>query len=230
MAIENIFNYYDKEKQLLEESLKEIEELYNETKNHSDIIKQSRVKGSLTFLEKQTANLVSLKAAKLQIIKELINIKKLSSDYDLKTKTDDISVNGEILGQIFKKLNESDNTGIIEEDYKDLEEDNDIDSLLSKRATELSEKGEIKFSDNDLLQIKSSNKENNEEENGKLCIAKRKNSDKWNFIMMNEFNKIIKIATFPVKSKYQMRFITQDGSKYGVDQNDRMYKVFYLKG
>lgn len=230
MAIENIFNYYDKEKQLLEESLKEIEELYNETKNHSDIIKQSRVKGSLTFLEKQTANLVSLKAAKLQIIKELINIKKLSSDYDLKTKTDDISVNGEILGQIFKKLNESDNTGIIEEDYKDLEEDNDIDSLLSKRATELSEKGEIKFSDNDLLQIKSSNKENNEEENGKLCIAKRKNSDKWNFIMMNEFNKIIKNAKVPDKSKYRMRFITQDGSKYGVDQNDRMYKVFYLKG
>jgi hypothetical protein len=62
-------NLFKEEFTQLDEELKSIDNLYDEVKTHFDKIKNSNSRGSLTFIEKQTSNLVSLRSARLNVIK-----------------------------------------------------------------------------------------------------------------------------------------------------------------
>jgi hypothetical protein len=79
-------NLFKEEFTQLDEELKSIDNLYDEVKTHFDKIKNSNSRGSLTFIEKQTSNLVSLRSARLNVIKEKINIKRTSTDFKYKEK------------------------------------------------------------------------------------------------------------------------------------------------
>lgn len=85
MSDENL-KLFENENNLIDSEINKIDDLYLEIKSHFDTVKNSRSAGTLTFIEKQTANLVNLKNAKLGMIREKINIKKISSDLDYKEK------------------------------------------------------------------------------------------------------------------------------------------------
>lgn len=70
----------------IDKDIAEMEQFYIDTKSHYDGIKNAQFKGSLQFIEKQTANLISIKNATIGMRKEKINIKKIIRDYQFKEK------------------------------------------------------------------------------------------------------------------------------------------------
>jgi hypothetical protein len=72
-----------KELSMLTEALKENDELYTEVKEHYDKVKKGGP-GTLQFVEKQTANLISLKSNKISIIQQIVNTKKVDAETRIK--------------------------------------------------------------------------------------------------------------------------------------------------
>ena len=79
---------YDSEIDLLKQELAELDDLFVETKQHLDLIrnvsKNNRVQGALTFLSNQTNTLVQLKTAKIATIKTMIDVKTRRFQNDVK--------------------------------------------------------------------------------------------------------------------------------------------------
>ena len=69
---------------MLEDELESLDDLYKEAKNDLDNNRRFATRGSNTFIANQTANLISIKEKRLNIIKELTNIKK--TQIDIKAK------------------------------------------------------------------------------------------------------------------------------------------------
>lgn len=95
---------FNEELEIINEELKEIDDLYAEIKTHYDRVKNSSSKGSLTFVEKQTNNLISMKTTKLQYIKERANMKKTLSDLAFKQKNSDKSPDGGMSNAMSEQL------------------------------------------------------------------------------------------------------------------------------
>jgi hypothetical protein len=100
--LEEDFN--DEEILELKNTLNEIEELYKETKNHFDGIKNIRNKSftSLEFLSRQTSNLIDIKKTKLQVLKQISEVKNKSFNQKLIVDK---------LEKEKKELEENNNTG-----------------------------------------------------------------------------------------------------------------------
>lgn len=75
---------------LIDSEITAIDNLYDEVKKHYDLVKNAPSRGSLSFVEKQTTNLVNLKTAKLNYIKQRIDAKKTLTDFKYKDKQIDI--------------------------------------------------------------------------------------------------------------------------------------------
>lgn len=73
---------------MLMEEIQDNDKLYAELKEHFDSVKNSYSSGALTFISKQTPNLVSLKSNKLSAINSLFTIKKAIVELSLKTEDD----------------------------------------------------------------------------------------------------------------------------------------------
>jgi len=145
-------DHFKENKQAIEQAIIELDEFYKETKEHFDIIKNSRSTGSLSFVHLQTSNLISLKNAKFSLLKEQINIKKIESELLLKQDRgiNEDTAEGNIINSIMKKLMEKDETDIQNKVfYSDDDEDHSIDSILEKRINKLEKDGELNFSDNE---------------------------------------------------------------------------------
>jgi hypothetical protein len=93
------------EMKLLNEALKESEELFTEVKTHYDNVKKGG-SGTLQFVEKQTANLISLKQNKLGIIQQMITAKKTDAELKLKiaNANKDDKGNDALLGQLTNQM------------------------------------------------------------------------------------------------------------------------------
>ena len=104
--IDEMKKFFKEELDMLESEIKDTDKLYGELKEHFDEVKKSRGQGSLTFISKQTANIVSAKTAKTALIKELINTKKIIIDSAIKTKTEEENTNNnsELLAQLHDML------------------------------------------------------------------------------------------------------------------------------
>ena len=87
------------EVQMLYQEMQELDNLYNETKQHVDHIKnasrnRAAVPGGFNFIANQTNQLITLKSAKLNAIKSLIEIKNKQFQNDVKLNEVDQKVNG----------------------------------------------------------------------------------------------------------------------------------------
>lgn len=74
----------EKELELLERELEENEKIFNQVKDHYDRVLNSRSQGSLKFISDQTSNVLNIRNNRITIIKEMVNIKKLKADTELK--------------------------------------------------------------------------------------------------------------------------------------------------
>ena len=188
---DNSQNLYDPdmfndELSLIDSEIQVIDSLYDEVKNHYDKVKNSPSRGSLAFVEKQTTNLVNLKTAKLNYIKQRIDVKKVKADFKYKDKQIDIKqstnetnngLSESILNKIMesfgydaKKINESsrklsniDETDIdleLEEalDESDIEMINNISGITNNEVDE-EETNEVIISEEEDIYVYD--KENN---------------------------------------------------------------------
>jgi hypothetical protein len=233
-------SHYKEELDLLNQTLQEIEDLYEETKTHFDVVKNSRTKGSLSFVHLQTGNLISLKGSKFQILKEMVSIKKSIADFSIKQKAADDKTNGDskLIRDIMDALNNRDIhelKGVQFED--DFNLGGDIDSALDSRINSLEEEGKLEFTDNDKAAkyekmggTPSELPSDEEEEEVPVTIQKTKvavrvKDKKWSFVAVNEFGEIVKNASVPDKKQYKIKLMKMDGETVAVDQDDRMYEV-----
>jgi len=77
---------FDDEMEMINKEIDELDSLYSELKGHFDAIKGSQARGSLSFVKDQTSNLISLKTAKLNYIKQKADMKKNITDFAFKEK------------------------------------------------------------------------------------------------------------------------------------------------
>ena len=205
------------ETELINKEISEIDSLYEEVKTHYDALKNSFAKGSLSFIEKQTSNLVSLKTAKSSLIKDRITIKKLCADFELK----DIKANGDsndtsgLAQQIAKEILNAKEDSVVE---NFVQHANEIDEdPLERRIRELEESGSIKYSDNEE-RLKFENRQI------KLIIVKK--GDKWKFVALDGNNKQVKDYPVPKNTDKDIVFKTNtNGTIEAVDENGVYYKV-----
>jgi len=217
-----IIKYFTNEENELNKAIQEIDDLYDEVKEHYDQLKiASRSanggRGILTFIQNQTGNLVALKNSKASLINNKITMKKYAAELSLKQKKDQDSANvsNDIINAIMEKL-EKDNEGVIieQEDYHSNSNESEED-LLDKRLKQLIDDGEIEEDESNI-------------DNAILAIGIR--DKKWHFIGIDEFGKIVKGYPVPDKSQYKIHLEKEsDGTTIAIDQDDRIYKVVKLK-
>jgi len=218
-----IIKYFTNEENELNKAIQEIDDLYDEVKEHYDQLKiASRSanggRGILTFIQNQTGNLVALKNSKASLINNKITMKKYAAELSLKQKKDQDSANisSDIINAIMEKLEKDDENVVIEqEDYQSKSNDENEVDLLDKRLKQLMDDGEIE-------------EDEPNEDNAILAIGIR--DKKWHFIGLDEFGKIIKGYPVPDKSQYKIHLEKDsDGTTIAIDQDDRIYKVIKLK-
>jgi hypothetical protein len=139
---------FQEELDLVNKEIDEIDDLYSEIKNHYNVIKNSHTKGSLTFIEKQTSNLVSIKTAKLNLIKEKINMKRSISEINYKNRqldnkiSSDSNINSIGLESLYAKIatefKYEKNNNFKETDFNDENFDKEI-NINEDEITELKE-------------------------------------------------------------------------------------------
>jgi len=154
----------DTELNLLQEALKETDELYDEVKTHYDVVKKSASKGTLMFIQSQTSNLISLKSNKVSIIQQTINAKKTKAELELKSRKGDEEDSDvrfkhlahELYDVIRQNRNDEDVMNKINgrtELPEEAEEEIDYDELIDSRINELEvteEKSDTETAENDI--------------------------------------------------------------------------------
>ena len=175
---ETLYNsdMFDDDLSLIDSEIQAIDSLYDEVKRHYDLVKNSPSRGSLSFVEKQTTNLVNLKTAKLNYIKQRIDAKKSLTDFKYKDKSIDIKQNAndatsQFNEAIYNKIMESMNynphsftsmkSDISDEDDIDEELENSLDekdlesiNSIIKNDTSGSRNQEEETEDEELIQEK----------------------------------------------------------------------------
>lgn len=226
------FNRFEEELNLINDSITDIDSLYEEVKDHFDAVKNSYSRNSLSFIEKQTSNLVSLRTAKISMIKERINLKKIQADIHYKnerSKTEDGGGNDRLVRDVARYLMENDMAvnqiedsyaGIVGEDivYNQSEKLNDtVDDRLEQRIKELEEQGEITFTDNEV---------SISYEKQSIAIVVLKKGKAWKFGAIDNNGNIIKNYPVPDKADYKITLqYDEDEQLIAVDQNEKIYKV-----
>lgn len=171
--------------------INEIESLYSEIKDHYDTVRNSYARGSLTFIERQTGNLVNLRMAKLNLIKERINIKKICTEFKfkdlqiqekLKDDVEDIDVDS-ILLQLSEKINTISNNKEDNNSRKKELDEEDIDSILDERINDDKINKEI----DSILSFETKDEDNNIDEDSTQIGVDKNNV----FYEINSNNEII---------------------------------------
>ena len=78
---------FNDEMEMINNEIENLDDLYSELKGHFDSIKNSQARGSLSFIKDQTSNLIAIKTAKLNYIKQKADMKKNTTDFAFKEKT-----------------------------------------------------------------------------------------------------------------------------------------------
>ena len=144
--ISQIQEFYESNMAMIDEELEVTESLYTELKNHFDGIKRSTSNGALTFISKQTPNLIALRKNKIDLIKEKNSITKNVIDSSIKLIVEDENDNkdNEILKQLHQMLLSNNPSTYLESMENDNEEitEEDMDNLLEARLEEINSKKE----------------------------------------------------------------------------------------
>ena len=137
---------FAEEIEALNAEIDDINELYDTTREHLEAIKRNIHKGSLTFVQYQTANLVSMKTAKLNLLKEKIGIKKNIVDFRFKKENlakDNENSDFNYIETLKKIAEEQRTTVTAEPKANDLPKnssniDDELDSVLEKNNIDVS--------------------------------------------------------------------------------------------
>lgn len=217
-------NDLDVEYKMLLNELDSLNELYDEAKMRLDKVASVPSRANPVFMASQTSNLISIKEKRLNIIKELTNIKKSKIDIDMKifntnNKLDEIEsgVSKEIL-DIYRLLNKNDKNVLLEEtiENEDNEEeqltDEDFENILNER---LIEEKKNKDEKNKITQTLPS----------EYSIVTTK--DKELYIVDSDYN-IIEDCNFDTSFIHIKEFKEKDGEEYGYDEDGNYYEVVEL--
>lgn len=146
----------NRELELLEEELIENENIYNQIKKHFDSTMKNQYSQS-KFVAEQTTNLMNIRNSRLNIIKEMIGVKKSQVDIQIKDYTATKAEQGEngsnqaLAKEIYNLLKNDTREGSIEKiletanNIETVNNDNntmDDDALLEERIKKIREKKE----------------------------------------------------------------------------------------
>ena len=146
----SIFQHFAAEYNELDQAANELDQLYDQVKEHYDAMLNNRQRGTLNFVQGQTSNLISLKTAKIQLLREKINVKRNVIDYGTKKqmmKKDDTSSVGiamEIMRQLINSDAVSEKPEIIDIESRDITDE------LDEEVKRLEESGEIVYSESEM--------------------------------------------------------------------------------
>lgn len=226
LNIEQLNEEYD----MLKEELTSLDSLYNEAKEKLDGNSKYPTKMNFVFVSNQTSNLISIKEKRLNIIKELTNIKKTKMEMEMKlfqtnNKIEDGETSSSLEAREIFNLIQGINRKELMEDIKNTEEkvmeeefkkDNSKDDELEKVLEE---------------RIKEENRKKDEKNNKKsielpndlrLVVDKDKNiyviDSDYNLLEDEEYNKYkenIVIIDFETINDEEFA-IDNDGNKYEV--------------
>ena len=234
-----VVKYFKDEENELVDAIKEIDDLYDEVKEHYDSLKKASRsanggRGILSFIEKQTSNLVTLKNSKASLINSKITLKKYEADLILKQKKDmdDSKVNNDIVNAILDKIEGQNENIVYEDDYNETSNyDMDEEKLLEERINSLKETGDIKDTVTDEYVDKDNFKlDTDDSDRDDVVLAVYIKNKKWSFVGINDTGKIVKGYEVPDKKGYKMRIHKEeDGTSVAIDQNDRIYTIIRAK-
>ena len=177
--ISETFHLFKEEFDSLQELEDEYDNIYDQVKEHYDAISNTRgVRGALTFISAQTSNLINIRSAKSNVIRDRINLKKSLLEYDFKKNlhNHDNSTTEGIATELLKAII---NNEIIEPKEIVDTEFEEIGRDLTEVVKELEDTGKIKYSEserdlssklnveaviNDLIENEERNKLEMEEE------------------------------------------------------------------
>lgn len=211
---------FEEDLALIDASINEMDELYEEIKDHFDSLKGTYARGSLNFIQGQTGNLISLKTAKFNLIKERVAIKKIQEDLRLKNenaKGDQASADQAIVTELLSKILKTSDTN--KDNIIDIpQESEDSDDELLSRLDSLIDSGDITMSDNDM-RIKF-------EKMGISLVVVKEVDDSWDFIAVDRYDDIVEDYPIPDKSMYNLVFKEDTkGSSIAIDEDGNVYKV-----
>ena len=178
-TVSETFDLFKQEFKSLDELEDAYDDIYDQVKEHYDAIANARgLRGALTFISAQTSNLINIRSAKSNVIRDRINLKKSLLEYDFKKSLhnqDNSTAQGmatELLRAIIN--NEiTDPTEVVDSEFHEIGRD------LGEVVKELEEAGQIKYSEserdlstklnvdaviNDLIENEERNKLEMEEE------------------------------------------------------------------
>ena len=76
-AVSETFDLFKQEFKSLDELEDAYDDIYDQVKEHYDAIANARgLRGALTFISAQTSNLINIRSAKSNVIRDRINLKK----------------------------------------------------------------------------------------------------------------------------------------------------------
>lgn len=212
----------DEEYQMLKDELSSLDVLFGEAKTRLDAVSKTPTRANPVFMASQTANLISIKEKKLNIIKELTNIKKAKMEIETKMFTANNKLEEQASGvsqevlEIYKLLNKNDKSILKQSAIEDEENipveqpsDAEIDKILEAR---LSEGEEIKKQETKKKQVLP-------DEYAIVCTK-----DKELYVIDEDYN-IIEDSGFDTSVIKIVRFDTVEEEEFAYDEDNNRYEV-----
>ena len=158
--ISQIQSYYDDNLKAIDEEIELTEEFYTELKTQFDRIMHSTSSGALTFISKQTPNLITLRKNKIDLLKEKNAVLKniIDSTVRLSVEEEDSSKDNAILKELHKMLLSNSPETYRTEDVEELDEEEaneDMDALLENRFNEIQKNKKEKETKKSAKEMKS---------------------------------------------------------------------------
>jgi len=212
----------DKEYAMLEQELKSLDSLFTDAKSRLDAVSKVPTRANPVFMASQTANLISIKEKKLNIIKELTNIKKSKMDIEAKMFTANNKLEDQTTGisqdvlTLYRLLNKNDKSVLKQNAIEDEENvvveqpsDAEINAILEARLNEgkESEKEDIK------------KKQVLPDEYSIVCTK-----DKTLYIIDEDYN-IIEDSGFDTSVIKIVKFDTIEDEEFAYDEDNNRYEV-----
>lgn len=215
------------ELQYLSKLYNELNDLENDAEQILAEVKSSYAKGSLMFVQNQTSNLISIKKAKSDILRDRIAAKKIK--FDLLTKVNKDKNNGEIniqeqVAAIYNAIKQDNDITInTENEISNIQLDN-LSDKIQERMQKILENKEEELTDNDM-NLKYATL--NIDVQIKLYISKKTKTKNWKFVAVDiDTNEIISDYVLPNKKDFVITFVNIEGETKAIDQNEKIYNIY----
>jgi hypothetical protein len=227
---------------LLYSLLDEVNKFNKELEKKYKAVEGSKTRGISKWTTELINSMLSAKTSKLQILKEISNIKKTIADLKIKQDGKKANVEGEksvdlLAAQYFQNVLKYGRSNFIKDMGSVHDDDDEIDDLV-----EQIEKNKMSYSSDELERIQSYIEERLETEGNpfrseagskyiqyenrgvKICIKRCIDTGEWEFIAIDRDNQ--QVFDYPLPRKRdvgKVRF--SDDGRYATDERGRTYKV-----